>query len=38
VELIGSAQFGTVHIPLPGIGTVENMNIEIDARLAIRQA
>jgi len=38
VELTGSAQFGTVHIPLPGIGTVENMNIEIDARLAIRQS
>jgi hypothetical protein len=38
VELKGSAQFGTVHIPLPGIGTVENMNIEIDARLAIRQS
>jgi hypothetical protein len=38
VELTGSAQFGTVRIPLPGIGTVENMNVEIDARLAIRQA
>jgi hypothetical protein len=38
VEIMGSAQFGTVHIPLPGMGTVENMNIEIDARLAIRQA
>ncbi len=38
VELTGSAQFGTVHIPLPGVGTVENMNIEIDARLAIRQS
>jgi len=38
VELMGSAQFGTVHIPLPGIGTVENMNIEIDARLAISQS
>jgi hypothetical protein len=38
VELTGSAQFGTVHIPLPGIGTVENMNIEIDARLAISQS
>jgi hypothetical protein len=38
VEIMGSAQFGTVHIPLPGMGTVENMNIEIDARLAICQA
>ena len=38
VELMGSAQFGTVHIPLPGMGTVENMNIEIDARLAISQS
>ena len=38
VELTGSAQFGTVHIPLPGIGTVEDMNIEIDAQLAVRKA
>ena len=37
VELTGSADFGTVHIPLPGIGTVDNMNIEVDARLAISQ-
>ena len=38
VKLMGAAQFGTVHIPIPGIGTVENMNIEVDARLAISQS
>jgi len=37
VELVGSAAFGTVHIPLPGIGTVENMSIDIDARLVVSQ-
>lgn len=37
VELVGSAAFGTVHIPLPGIGSVENMTINIDAKLAISQ-
>lgn len=37
VELMGSSAFGTVHIPLPGIGTLENMSIEIDAILAISQ-
>jgi hypothetical protein len=38
VELTGSAEFGTVHIPLPGMGTVENMYVEIDAQLAVRKA
>lgn len=38
VELAGSADFGTVHIPLPGIGTVENMQVDIDAKLAVASA
>lgn len=37
-ELIGSAAFGRVHIPLPGIGTIDNLNIDIDARLALGRA
>lgn len=35
VELIGSASFGKVHIPLPGVGTVDDMQVDIDAKLAI---
>jgi hypothetical protein len=35
VELTGAASFGTVHIPLPGIGTVDDMQIDIDAKLAV---
>lgn len=37
-ELTGSASFGRVHIPIPGLGTVENLNIDIDARLALASA
>ena len=35
VELVGSAAFGKVHIPLPGVGTVDDMNVDIDAKLAV---
>lgn len=35
VELLGSASFGEVHIPIPGIGKVDNMNVDIDAKLAV---
>jgi len=38
VELTGSASFGRVHIPIPGIGTVDDLNIDIDARLALVSA
>ena len=37
VELAGSAAFGRVHIPLPGIGTVENLNIDIDGMLTVSE-
>lgn len=35
VELQGTAGFGTVHIPIPGVGTVNDMNVEIDAKLGL---
>jgi len=35
VELVGSAAFGKVHVPLPGVGTVDDMNVDIDAKLAV---
>ena len=33
IELTGSANVGTVHIPLPGMGTVEDFSFDVDARL-----
>lgn len=38
VELVGSASFGKVHIPIPGIGTVDDMNVDIDAKLAVQSS
>jgi hypothetical protein len=35
VELQGSANFGRVHIPLPGMGTVDELMVEIDAKLGL---
>ena len=35
LEIVGSAGFGTVHIPLPGVGTVDDLVIDIDARLSV---
>ena len=35
IELIGSANVGTVHLPLPGLGTVEDFSFDVDARLAL---
>jgi hypothetical protein len=35
LELIGSANVGTVHLPLPGMGTVEDFSFDVDARLAL---
>jgi hypothetical protein len=35
-ELTGSTNFGRVHIPIPGVGTIENLTIAIDAKLALR--
>jgi hypothetical protein len=36
IELVGSADIGTVHLPLPGLGTVDNFAFDVDARLALR--
>lgn len=35
IEIVGSAGFGTVHIPIPGVGTVDDLVIDIDARLRV---
>lgn len=38
IELVGSANVGTVHLPLPGLGTVEDFSFDVDARLALLPA
>jgi hypothetical protein len=35
VELVGATSFGRVHIPLPGVGTVDDLKVDVDARLAM---
>jgi hypothetical protein len=35
VELQGSANFGQVHIPIPGMGTVDELLVDIDAKLGL---
>lgn len=35
IEIVGSAAFGTVHIPIPGVGTVDDLTVEIDAKLVV---
>ncbi len=35
VELVGATSFGRVDIPLPGVGTVDDLQVDIDARLAM---
>lgn len=35
IELSGTASLGTVHLPLPGMSTVEDFSFEVDARLAL---
>ncbi|MDI1290011.1 MAG: hypothetical protein PSX37_08720, partial [bacterium] len=35
IELVGSAELGTIHLPLPGLGTVDNFAFDVDARLAL---
>ena len=36
LELVGSANVDTVHLPLPGLGIVEDFSFDVDARLALR--
>jgi hypothetical protein len=35
IELVGAASMGTVHLPLPGMGTVDDFSFDVDARLAM---
>jgi hypothetical protein len=35
VALVGAASFGRTRIPLPGIGTVEDLRVDIEARLGL---
>jgi len=35
IDIAGSASVGTVTIPLPGIGTVEDFGFDLEARLAM---
>jgi hypothetical protein len=35
VELQGNANFGQVHIPIPGFGTVDDLAVEVDAKLGL---
>lgn len=36
LDIAGSANVGTVHLPLPGLGTVENFAFDVDGRLGVR--
>ena len=38
IELQGSASMGQVHLPLPGLGTVDDFNFEVDAHLKLDPA
>ncbi|CAB5004393.1 MAG: hypothetical protein F2889_03750 [Actinobacteria bacterium] len=35
IEIVGSANMGTVHLPIPGMGTVEDFSFDVDAKLAL---
>lgn len=35
IEIVGTAGFGSVHIPIPGVGTVDDLVVDIDARLRV---
>ena len=36
IEIVGSANMGTVHLPIPGMGTIEDFSFDVDAKLALR--
>ncbi len=38
IDIMGSAQVGRVHIPLPGLGTVDDFGFDVEAKLAMRPA
>ncbi|NQW72385.1 MAG: hypothetical protein HQ453_06610 [Actinobacteria bacterium] len=35
IELGGAANLGTVNVPLPGLGRVDDFSFQVDARLAL---
>jgi len=35
LEIVGSASFGKVTIPIPGVGTVDDLVVDIDAKLKV---
>jgi hypothetical protein len=35
IEIVGTAGFGTVHVPIPGVGTVDDLIVDIEARLRV---
>lgn len=35
LEFVGTASMGTVHIPLPGIGTIEDFSFDVDATVVL---
>lgn len=37
IELVGSTSFGRVTIPIPGIGTIDDLQVNVDARLAVQR-
>ncbi|MCX6432436.1 MAG: hypothetical protein NTX29_06485, partial [Actinobacteria bacterium] len=36
IAVKGSASLGTVHLPLPGIGTVDDFSFDVAGRFAMR--
>ena len=36
IEIVGSSNMGTVHLPIPGMGTIEDFSFDVDAKLALR--
>ena len=38
IEITGSASMGTVHLPIPGLGTIDNFSFDVDAKLALRSS
>lgn len=36
IQLAGSAQVGTIHLPLPGMGTVEDFSFQVTSRLVLQ--
>ena len=35
IEIAGTASFGKVHLPLPGMGTVDDFQVDLDAKLEL---